>query len=358
MYLLRCSGPLFLVLATALLPLPARAAPPADTGPEFLVIPNGVTDPEGKVGYLTNPEGLGGIDAVNLADGKVLWSTKDATRPIALLGRKLVAQHAGIRTLTIVVLDTADRGKTLLEAKPLPFPDWVSVYNTWGRRFSSEAWLDGNDVIVKWEAHGFYQGGLTLPPELYKSYIKDASGYDRVSLDSGKVDVLEGRPPVRPTLKLPKELADVARGGVVIGSKVAVTAVEPAGQEQKLVLKSWELATARANEPVVLFQGKELQVESVEGGRQVLVRQPVPGDDDWRLFSLDTGKQVARFPHEPGTGWLDVAGPRAFYAVHGTQGKYPPEFTDTKTLKAVDLKTGKVIWERLVEAVRFIPPPQ
>src|SRR5262245_30770528 len=265
-----------LLAVVLLFALPALASA-ADSCPDYLTIPNGVTDPEGKVGYLTNPEVLGGIDAVNLEDGKTLWNSKEGTRPIALVGKKLVAQRTNLRTYTITVLDTADKGKLLLESKPLTFPDWVSLYNVPGRRFSSEVWLDGGDAVVKWEAHGFYAGGVTLPPRLLPAYDKDAAGYARVSLSSGDVEMLPpAKAPPRPTLKLPPELADVARGGTVIGNKVVLAAVEAAGQEQKLVLKSWDPTTGKADEPQVLFSGQALDVETVAGGREVLVRQALP----------------------------------------------------------------------------------
>ena len=49
-------------------------------------LPGGVADAEGKTGYLANPQG--GIDAVNLKTGKLLWDTSSSfprlTRPCGM----------------------------------------------------------------------------------------------------------------------------------------------------------------------------------------------------------------------------------------------------------------------------------
>lgn len=60
----------------------------ADEGPAPIIIPGGVADGAG-VGYLSSPKG--GMVAVDLAKGDVVWDSKEANRPLAVGGKRLVA---------------------------------------------------------------------------------------------------------------------------------------------------------------------------------------------------------------------------------------------------------------------------
>jgi hypothetical protein len=81
------------------------------------------------------------------------------------------------------------------------------------------------------------------------------------------------------------------------------------------------------------------------------------GDDAWWLISLQTGKQLAKIPFEDGTGGVSTAGTKAFTLISTTgPGKFGGTST-TQTLKAVDLKSGKVLWERVVQKFETGPAP-
>lgn len=146
---------------------------------------NGVPDPLGKTGFFPNT--IGGIDALDLATGKVLWSSKEANRPLFATDIRLFAQ----RGATIHVLHTAENGKPVLEAKPLGFPAWVSVDVAYGRSFRSSVRVEGKTMWLSWEARAFYAGGAPPPPKLEKAARKEAAGVVRVDLDTGKVESLD-----------------------------------------------------------------------------------------------------------------------------------------------------------------------
>jgi hypothetical protein len=97
-------------------------------------------------------------------------------------------------------------------------------------------------------------------------------------------------------------------------------------------------------------------------GVHVLIHQALPkeqlleGDYAWWVFSLETGKQVAKLPYQAGT--MAIFGPRAFQVVTGPRkgpGR-PGVGEQPRTLRALDLKTGKLVWERPVEPQRMLPP--
>jgi hypothetical protein len=354
------------LLALALVPLLAviacSAPAPADTAPATVAIPHGVATPDGKTGFLVGPEG--GVEAVNLEDGKTLWAAKGAVRPLAATDKRFFAEGPGkdkkANGLTVLVYDLTADGKQVLESDPVTFPDWVVVGGGPGRTWSADARFEKGNLLLKWQANSFYYGGAAPPPEVEKAARKSASGVAQVNLESGKVEALDAdKFPAGP--KLPKELEKV-QNPLVVGDKVMSLAVEQAGQEQKLVRKAWDLASGKELEPVTLMQGKSLFYLAGGDGKhvavhQALVKEQLPqGDYAWWVFNLETGKEVIKFPYEEGTTGVSVVGPRAYYVV---QTQKPGGFAGviTRTLKAVDLKSGKVVWDRAVESTKIIPPP-
>src|SRR5437773_975839 len=64
-----------------------------------------------------------------------------------------------------LALGTTQDGKRVLESKPIPFPDWVSVETAYGRTFRSIAQVNSKGLLLTWEARAFYSGGARPPPE-------------------------------------------------------------------------------------------------------------------------------------------------------------------------------------------------
>jgi hypothetical protein len=339
-------------------------------------LPGGVADPAGKTGYLANDKG--GIDAVNLETGELLWESKEAPRPLGASDQFLVCQlpvKEKANQVRIVVLDVSQKGKRMLESDPVVFPDWVSVGLTHGRTFASEGRLHKGELLLKWEAHAFYAGGAAPTPEIVKRAKKDASGVARVNLETGKVEMLEAdKVPPEASPKLPRELEGVVsqqywtgrdwkKAPLVVGNTLCALAVsDSGGGTAKLTLKRWDLATGKELEPVELLQGKSLWPQVSPDGRylfvhQALVKEQLPeGDYAWWVFGLADGKQVAKLPYEPGL--TTVLGPRAYFLTTQPR-KGPPvggALVQPRQIKAVDLKTGKTEWERPIEPQRMLPP--
>src|SRR5438046_10499350 len=100
-------------LAAVALLGPARPAL-AQGKPSFAALPGGVADPAGKVGYVQAPSG--GVDALDLATGKVRWQVAEVCKPLALAGDRLVCQapeKGKANAVRILVLDTRAKGKLL-----------------------------------------------------------------------------------------------------------------------------------------------------------------------------------------------------------------------------------------------------
>src|SRR5262245_42536391 len=134
---------------------PAAAAPANAASAEPVFLPGGVADAFGKAGFVANDQG--GIDAVNLANGKLLWRTTEASQPLVvfgdlLLARALVPEQWNV--LRVVVLDAA-RGKKLLESDRVVFPEWVYVDLAHGKTFTSQARIHKGDLLLSWRATEF-----------------------------------------------------------------------------------------------------------------------------------------------------------------------------------------------------------
>jgi hypothetical protein len=257
----------------------------ADDAQDPLWLPGGVSDAVGKIGYLSNPKG--GLVAVDLEKGDVLWESKDANRPLAVVGKQLAAlavEKDKQNVLRVVVVDTEAKGKKLRESTAITLPDWAVVgsgldHTQAGKTFTARAQSAKGDLLLNWVARSRYYGGAAPNPEILKRTNKDASGIAKVTLESGKVEMLpaddkkETKSPYVEVAKLPKEVQEVAR------------------REQ------WQIGT--------------------------------------------------------------VIGPRAYGKVQKAALGKPGAFggMQTSLVQAVDLKTGKLLWERVYEEQRILPPP-
>jgi hypothetical protein len=135
------------------------------------------------------PSASDGIDALDPLSGKVLWSTKEASKPLLANGDSFFALaqvKENPNQVKIVVFEAA-KGKKTLESAAIVFPDWVSAPVNYGRSFRSTAHLNGKGLLLIWKAEAFYQGGADIGPEMEKAARKSASGAFRIQLDSGKV---------------------------------------------------------------------------------------------------------------------------------------------------------------------------
>jgi outer membrane protein assembly factor BamB len=364
-----------ILLATAAVVLPALAALAAPTKPgdkdATAAVPffGGVADVEGKRGYV--PSADGGVDALDLETGKVLWNSKDATQPLARIARNLIALKPAknkTNAVVVVVMD-ADEGKVASESEAVVFPDWVSVGLAHGRSFAAKGRVVDGDLWLRWQARAWYAGGARPTPAIEKAARKNADGAARVDLKTGKVEMLDAdKMPPEPGPKLSDDLIKAASrprfdpfGETRRVETCGKLAVAIDVKDNKLTLSRWDIETGKALDPVALLEAPSFSWQVVPEAGYLLAHKAVAkerlpeGDNAWWVFDLQTGKEIAKFGHEDGTESATVVGPRAFYVVLG-QSRKPGDFTQPRTLKAVDLKTGKALWEHQIEPRRMLPP--
>jgi hypothetical protein len=354
----------------------ARGAPAPDAkSAEPVPFPDGVADPERHTAFVSSPKG--GIQAIRLEDGKVLWTNDDAAaRPLLVAGNRLVAQ--GER---LVVLDIREGGKQLrrCDAPTYPkveVPDRCTVsFNLWEPRVA------GDVLEAKWFAVALIDRSKGRPFNFagWTGFNKAAPvGTVKVHLDTGKAevqadpkkaDVTAGLVPeaAKPELRTPAGLPEKltaewqqyhkdqnGRITVVDGRLVGVALVlEKVGQEynKHVVLNAWDLKTGKAAEPVELVKDKALALANVmlTGDRRHAAVQF--STSELTIFSLADGKAVA-------TKVKGVSSPESAF-VDGTRlySVEPSGAAGGRELRAIDLKTGKTAWEHPLQPRSTIPLP-
>jgi outer membrane protein assembly factor BamB len=363
--------PLALLAATA-----AGAAPAPETKDDGRIhfIPGGVTDADGVKGFVANDKG--GVTALDLETGKSLWDSKTTGKPVAVVNGRVLVQTLDPKNgnaVRIVGLN-ADTGEKAWKSDAAVFPNWVSPLDGTGagRAFSSHSRMDKNALLIVWQANSWYWGGAPPTPEVLKAAQKRAEGAARIDLESGKVEMLDKAPPAGPKVSDALRNAAAANYGddkltvLTAGDYAVLAGLEATSDnKQKVVLKRWEFATEKALDPIVLAEGAMVyQQFTLPSEGVVLVRDatPVPivkldYDVTWTVFALATGKQTAQFPADSRGEDITVVGPRAYYVLKGKG--YGPASGGIlpRTLCAVDLKTGKRLWEMALEGERLPPPP-
>jgi hypothetical protein len=357
-------------------PLPnnPREAQPA----EPLPFPDGVIDRELRTAFVSSPKG--GIQAIRLKDGKVLWTNDDcAAQPWLVAGDRLIA-----RGERLVVFDLTKEGKLLRQCEALAYakvdiPDRCTVaFHLWDPR------VTGDNLELNWYCVASIDRGKgrPFPFEAWTAFNKAVPvGTARIHLDTGKGDLQTDPKPAdvtgalipeaaKPEQRMPagmaEKLAAVWRqyhkdqnGRItVLGERlVGVSmALEPAGPEftKKVVLNAWDLKTGKAADPVELVKDKAINIANIvltEDGRHAAV---VFGTSALAIYSLTDGKLVAKEVKgvsTPEKAFVD--GTRLYYCeLAGGRGGQTPN-----TLKALDLESGKVVWEHELKPQRTIPLP-
>jgi hypothetical protein len=348
-----------LVLMAALAAPAALTAFPGE--PEracrVLLLPGGVADLAGRTGFVANA--TSGIDAIDLVTGELLWQTAEAQRPLVASGDRLYAHTVGKDNhLRVVACDLTRRGAVLLKSAPLTLPDWVVPTDGPGRSFTMNSRLEKDHLELIWEAK-------TWPTGVKTGARRQGCGAFRVEAN-GQVQVQE--PPAaspRPPAELDKL---VVRWQGLVGGQFKALVLEEEGLQQKLLLRTWDHAGNPVGTPRELLRGQRLLVQPTVDERFLCIRDASSSpdtrssDDDrlrfgWTVVSVETGEAVERAPFVPGTQAIALQTPRLYLLVTGlVRGPIDRPFVHPRLLQAIDLKTGKLLWERPVEGRQLLPP--
>src|SRR5262249_14500884 len=153
-------------------------------------------DPLGRTGFVPT---AGGIDAVDLQTGKLLWTTNAASRPLLVGGDQVVALakvEGQKNTVRVVVLDASPkaRGKFVRGSQPIELSEWLISR-------VPEIQMDKGDLLLRWQATQYVFRGKFGAGQVVHGHLA------RINLATGRVDRLAEKD--LPAPKLPQELASI-----------------------------------------------------------------------------------------------------------------------------------------------------
>jgi hypothetical protein len=328
------AGILSLTILVAIAMVPASSAT-AQIVMRPRTLPGGVATPDGGTGFVSIPDG--GVRVVDLKKGTNLGL-------IAAEGwlRPLIATDNSV--VTVGPPDGSDRGPgqafaiTIVESSGLRvrtrsqgivLPRWVAPLGRqprgdWGRQsLRFEARIRGEQLLVLWEASqrssgGTYPSGargepihqagevVILPLHTPGLPVEVTIPMDR--LDDATLAAFD-RPPAR---FASLESLEYTRGGasttapLFVAGRVVVFGVRPSDGGRTLTLRSWNPADPadEATIDLMTVRADYHPVEVTLDGQHLLVNEEPTDQGAARisrsLFSLATGRFLARFSYEPG----------------------------------------------------------
>lgn len=338
--------------------------------PVFL--PAGVADPEGAAGYVGCM--TSGIDAIDLRDGTVIWRAELIARPVFVFENRLVALRTiedRLNSLQLICIGRKN-GEAVLESDPIDFPEWVVVSTLPDQSFSYDISADENELILEWEAHALYRGGAPPSAPILAQSKQDAAGVVRFNFRTGAVSKSDRQ---EKGIELPGNLEGTtlfsyqrgassvwhsepwAFNGNFANGKFGVVIGEVSGALQSLKLQRWTGASGKIDASVLLVTGEALVSYVTPDGLYLLIHSEAqPQKNDWWLFSVSDGKKSADLKYEDGAREACVLNSRLFYLVEDPPPAHRQDAqTLRSTIKAVEISTGKVIWERLLSELPMKP---
>jgi hypothetical protein len=318
-----------------------------------LLLPGGILDPNGKIGYFTNP--TNGIDAIDLNDGSTTWTTNEASYPLLVTSNWLLAQKIipdRSNAFQIAKLDLDRQSCSIWLSEPVVVPDWVSVRspNTESNCIVSQVRASTEHLCLDWQAFNRYRGGANPPPEIVQLSHREGKGTVRIDLNSGVVE-----------MPIPADPASVIQKDASLEEPFG-SDCWMAGQNSYLVRNTIEgqqvLQLIMREGSIELGRGKTLSTDVTLDRCYILVCPDVYADleQPWWIFSAETGQLLETVNYDPGTHphlqAVSILNSKIYYLVNRSVA---PQTTQS-VLRAKDLSTGKILWEYLIEPPKVERP--
>ena len=299
---------------------PANICAASDPSASVFELTKGViVDAGSGVVYLMNPGH--GIDAVELASGKLIWRSTSAAEPILLFDDRLVAEaeaSVGNRVLPIVVMNIAAQGERLQSAMvPLPPPAFASIDDAMGSSFTADASLSNGELELTWR--------FTPRPNLGRPgpAPSEIVGAARIDLKTGQVQVL------------PDGSAPTQHRASPNGAVPADIQLEP---------------------------GFNLSIASADG-KTFLANKPAGTDAtgwtdyQWVIYSLHTREKLGEIRMPTSAAPFFVSNSTLVYVSRPygrrIEGKWVQEPLE---LRAVDLKLSREVWKTPIRDTAYHGP--
>jgi len=328
--------------------------------------PGVVLDPGRDVVYLMSPDDE--VEAVATSSGRLLWSTAEAAKPLAVDGDLVIAQRPPSGSGGVLEIAVLDRNSgRLLRTIPLSLGHdaRAAIDDGMGTRFVATADVRAGVPVVFWEQTvREIRGAAPLPDEEQPS--RQLSGAYRLDLEAGTAVAVEAHE-VRNEPELPaavvqwQDLGTRSWPAAWAGEVIAVISVFSEGESPRVVLRRWHRGMAAALPEIELFRG-DLVVEFLSADDQAvaIVERVAPGEWEeysWSVFSLESGGRLGQLSESQSYAWSVVDGSTLIYVAQPYSRRIAEERVDEpKKLRAVRLDGGRTLWERPLRDTSYRGP--
>jgi hypothetical protein len=294
--------------------------------PAAALLDGAVVSPRHGLAYVMRPGG--GIDALELASGKVRWHSDGAAKPIAMVQNRLVAQaeNGAAKQLELVVLDARTGAARESTRVPLPAGVKASVVDVPGGSFRVRADSADSQLVVRWESSGAAAGDPArgyLPADGEGQSPSVASGEALVDFSASKARVqpltaAASAAPERPALQ-----------------ELFTPAIAAAGGQQ------WLSADGRH---VLVSERAELTEFSLNRHQ-------------WTIYERASGARLGSMPSLLTAAPFLVVGRTLYHASPPHAMQQAGRLVERPTsLRAVDLTNGAELWNAEVRDSAFRGP--
>jgi hypothetical protein len=333
----------------------------------FVMLPGVVVLPDEGALYMMNPEG--GIDAVKIASGELLWTTKAAAEPLAASSGQLLAQGAPnrSRSLPLVFIDIDNGNQRAVVGLPMPPGIMPEVSNPLRTTSSVRAEVIEDDAIISWRFVQSNPSGV-FPPTKPARKAEGAFSVDFRTLTTTPITLLQAEAMISATrpatvaveslqgsegLFVAPQRADEFFVGVQIPQSTSGLSA---------VLKRWNAASGKALPDVSLGENYAGSAVSSDGthflavtmGRRAVHTEP---GYTWSIYVLASGQKMAEQPltawAPPFFLWRSVfIYESAPFAHRGKNGWVQ----EPLALRALDLTSCREVWSRELRDAAYRGP--
>jgi len=313
----------------------AAQQPPA--APAVELRPGVIIDTARQIAYVMNPKG--GIDAVRLARGQLVWHSNEAARPLTATGGVLVAQvevpNAG-NELRLRTLDTNSGRMRREMTHVLPGGTRATVVGTVEGALLVQATATSTEATLMWEFEA-----------------RPLQGVRPGALD---IDAPPDERAVAPLQQQPQAAVQPASGIVRVDLQKGGTSAAP--RDDRVAL------TART-----LEAGPEVRIAAITGqqfvsvdGRHVLASERIADDSvwdkyRWTIFERATGRRVGAIADYRSHAPFIVAGGIVYYETGPFERRTDAGMvSEPLRLRAVNLSTSAVVWTRDIRDTTYRGP--
>jgi hypothetical protein len=320
----------------------------------FEMLQGVIVDPVADRLYLMNPHG--GINAVGLASGNLLWTSAAAGKPLAAYDDRLAAQaepSPGTHSLPIVFLNTRDGGRVestiAIQIPAVTTPP--SIDDRMGASSLVNAGVEQDGLLVRWTVTSRRVSPIPRPVG-----VQTISGAALINLRTYQAVTLTGDDLARAELR-GKISSDTTRlsgtEGLYfppqpVGRFFVSVKLGPSSAGQPAVMKRWSAESGEPLPEIELGPGFIASLVSADKSLVLIVTKTSGRDHLWSFYAIATGQRFGevRLPEstpQPFFVWHSILITEASPDSRTVSGKLVEE---PLRVRGIDLKTGSEIWTR------------